>query len=126
MSEDNEFECCSCGDEFLIADRKRCDICKSPVCNDCKKERNILNFEEWLTDCPNKCNKCKKVGCGYCIKTCYQCWNIGDEFEFLCIHCSELSKQDCKYHNWYLCSKHHGDKCVICKTNENYSERSRF
>jgi hypothetical protein len=127
MSENNEFECFCCGDEFPISDRKRCDICEAPVCTECTKERNIINFEEWLTDCSNKCDKCKRIGCRYCISTCYQCWNVGGESEFLCYECSDLSKQKCEYHNhWDLCSKHREDKCASCEANKNYSARHEF
>src|SRR5665647_3005702 len=98
-------ECVTC-QEFFSSDGK-CIICDAPQCENCCIEENKINLTEWLYDCPNKCSKCKRIGCGDCISTCYSCANKGEDPEFLCQECSNFTKQDCKYHGeWNLCSHH--------------------
>lgn len=122
---EEESECCCCR-EYFSTEMKNCSICESEVCDDCKIVNNVINFEEWISDCTNKCEKCSRIGCGNCISTCYQCWNIGEEHKFLCRDCSTLSRQNCEYHKWNLCSKHIKDKCVVCKANKNFSKKNEF
>ena len=125
MSEDFGVECVSCREIF--GEVKNCPICDSSVCSECATEQNNLLFEEWLDDCQNKCDKCKRIGCRNCISTCFQCWNEGDEYNFLCQDCSDLTEQDCEYHSyWTLCPKHYKEECCVCKANKNYSRYDSF
>ena len=112
-------ECVSCREE--VEDIYKCKICDSDVCEACLQERNILTLTEGLSNCPNKCENCQRIGCQECISTCYQCWNIGESHDFICQDCSNLQTQDCSYHSWDLCPLHVGDECVICIANKNYS-----
>lgn len=62
MSEENsqeEFECNCCRDYFSVEDIKYCTICNSEVCEECKEEKDVINLEEWLSDCTNKCANVK-------------------------------------------------------------------
>lgn len=100
---ENTFECMYCGDEFFANHKKRCEICEAPVCEDCTKERNILNFN-------NKCEGCNKIGCLYCINVCPICI----ENNFLCLNC--FYAPGCEYNYVkHMCQKHHDEKCIECK-----------
>ncbi len=121
MEESEEFECYCCSDMCSKTDYRNCEICSEDVCVQCKKPRRILNFNDWLTQCPNYCFKCKRVGCEKCISTCIQCWNISEKYPFYCKDCSDLVIDDCEYHHWTLCKKHKKTGCPECKSNKNYS-----
>lgn len=124
MSEESEdgAECVTCNEVF--SGDGKCVICDEAQCENCRVEGNIIHLAEWLYDCPNKCAKCKRIGCGNCITTCYSCANKGEDCEFLCEDCHNFVKQNCKYHSyWNLCSIHSKDGCPECTANQNYSDR---
>jgi hypothetical protein len=127
-SADEGFECVTCNDEFAIDAEKHCGICNSSVCEKCLSEGNIICYTEWLDNCPNTCARCKRIGCGDCIKTCYQCWNISESHESICDDCNsgQLTEQDCEYHNWWLCENHSEESCVQCHANKNYGDKYAF
>jgi hypothetical protein len=124
-SSEEGFECVTCNDFPSIKLEKHCPICDSSLCDKCTQEGNIINFTEWLENCSNKCAKCKRIGCKECMKTCYQCWNKSDTYEFICEDCNggQLRRQHCEYHSWWLCSKHRGKYCKQCEADENYCGR---
>jgi hypothetical protein len=119
--EEEYFECFNCGADDLTVIYK-CEICGTDKCLDCCKERNNLYFKEWLTDCPNKCYKCKRIGCGSCINVCYSCDDLGEK-DFQCDDCRQLGKVNCQYHTWYICNKHSPNECPECNANRNFAAR---
>lgn len=124
-SESSEgIECTTCYDIF--SGDGECKICYMPQCPNCATEGNIINFNEWLQDCSNKCSKCERIGCKDCMRTCYSCSNRGEFSPMLCEDCSTLTKQDCEYHsNWTTCNSCsiENNECVECQANKNYSDR---
>jgi len=131
------FECETCICDLSIKKMKLCP-CGQKICKDCyNNPKNIITLTEWLDNVPNRCEKCKKVCCSRCIRTCYNCQNEGRDFIFTCIDCSEVVKSDCEYHTWYVCQncntgayRTNGElkprdvpkkfKCPECRGNKNY------
>ena len=108
-------ECSTCR-EYTDSDKK-CRICNSNVCEYCFDECSLLEIDEWLDEMPNTCDRCHRIGCGNCISTCYQCWNIDESYDLVCKDCSDLSKNDCDKHSyWDFCPKHQTsyDSCPAC------------
>ncbi len=129
MSEINEydgFNCQTC-DEWIsgVVDQPQpCAVCKSYICTSCTQPNQKITLKEWLMDINNQCNQCQQVGCGHCIRTCYSCWNHGEESAIVCSACAtDLYRIDCRYHVWYVCSqcyqKDHNN-CPECYANRNF------
>lgn len=116
---DDGFECVGCHDVFEMEKVKHCVICNSEICDDCKKEGNIITFIDWLYDCPNKCDDCDMIGCSNCLNTCFICANEGD-VSIKCKNCYTYKLIPCKYHSWYSCNLHTEEKCQECQANKNY------
>lgn len=130
------FECETCLSDLPIKNMKLCP-CGQKICRDChKNKKDIITLNEWLINVPNRCEKCEKICCSQCIRTCYNCQNEGRDFIFTCIECSGVIKSDCEYHTWYICENcnngaYHGAlyhdktkpkkfKCPECRGNKNY------
>lgn len=120
ISSDDGFECVSCIHEYNASELKKCRICASNVCNKCYDNDNVLYFTDWLNECSNCCVGCNRIGCKECIGICYQCANIGDNFDTYCIDCKEFEHIACLYHDWSNCESHTGSGCGICEANKNY------
>ena len=90
-------------------------------------EKGFVQLEEWLF-AEKICKFCNRVGCCYCIITCYTCGNIGEDSHSVCVECRKKYPNSsivfklvpCEYHTWYVCNDHIDEKCASCTANKNY------
>jgi len=94
----------------------------------CTKKGNTLHLKDWLFHCTNQCKICKKIGCSYCMMTCYECHNNGENFDFLCDDCSEgiLTESKCEEHDeWFVCKDHINSECSMCTYDSNCAAKAK-